>query len=291
VGQKTKVSELWDRIRESGASEVPETHAIFKDDEILVEKEYLNKYKLKQNDLLKVRPRTKKVVKRQLNNLIARRPSRDELIARHIMATKAPETTVDSVPDVETIQRCVEFLVTTEAYTQEGLFRISAGAMNAKLFYETFRKHEPDFTIIESPHTVAGAIKQYFRGLPAGLIPLRVAIPMREAFQRIGDKPELYPELAELAKQLPKANLQVIDYVFRLVLLVIKNKETSKMDERNCSIVFAPNVFAFDTNMDLMAQSEIQTKLVLVFFHHYDEIFGPATSSIKSPPAVPALAH
>jgi hypothetical protein len=49
VGSKTKVAELWDKIKESGASEVPETHAICKDDEILSEKEPLNKYKLKQN--------------------------------------------------------------------------------------------------------------------------------------------------------------------------------------------------------------------------------------------------
>jgi len=49
VGSKTKVSELWDKIKESGAPEVPETHAILKDDEILVEKEYLAKYKVKQN--------------------------------------------------------------------------------------------------------------------------------------------------------------------------------------------------------------------------------------------------
>ena len=61
-----------------------------------------------------MRPRTKKVVKKQLNNLIARRPSRDELISRHIISTKTSEATVDSVPDVETIQRCVEFLVSTE---------------------------------------------------------------------------------------------------------------------------------------------------------------------------------
>eukprot|EP00026_Physarum_polycephalum_P004942 Phypoly_transcript_04968.p1 GENE.Phypoly_transcript_04968~~Phypoly_transcript_04968.p1 ORF type:complete len:610 (+),score=135.31 Phypoly_transcript_04968:108-1937(+) len=284
VGAKTKVSELWEWIKQSGASEVSETHAICKDDEILSEKEYLNKYKLKQNDVLKVRPRTKKVVKKQLNNLIARRPSRDELISKNIIATKTAEATVDSVPDVETIQRCVEFLVSTEAYKQEGLFRISAGAMNAKTFYETFRKHEPDFTMIESCHTVAGAIKQYFRGLPAGLIPLRVAIPMREAFQKCGDTPDLYKELAELAKQLPKPNLIVIDSVFRLVLKVIENQEVSKMDDRNCSIVFAPNVFAFDTNMDLMAQSQIQTKLVHIFFKHYEEIFGPATSSLHTSP-------
>jgi hypothetical protein len=64
--------------------------------------------------VLKVRPRTKKVVKKQLNNLIARRPSRDELISKNIIATKTSETTVDSVPDVETIQRCVEFLISTE---------------------------------------------------------------------------------------------------------------------------------------------------------------------------------
>jgi len=230
--------------------------------------------------MLKIRPRTKKVVKKQLNNLIARRPSRDELIAKHIITTKAPETTVDSVPDVETIQRCVEFLVSTDAYKQEGLFRISAGAMNAKTFYESFRRHEPDFTMIESPHTVAGAIKQYFRGLPAGLIPLRVAIPMREAFQKHGDAPTLFPELAELAKQLPKPNLIVIDSVFKLVLKVIENQETSKMNDINCSIVFAPNVFAFDTNMDLMAQSQLQSKLVHIFFKHYNEIFGPATSFI-----------
>ena len=44
-----KVGEIWERIKEGGALEGPETHAICKDDEILSEKEYLNKYKLKQN--------------------------------------------------------------------------------------------------------------------------------------------------------------------------------------------------------------------------------------------------
>lgn len=115
---------------------------------------------LNMKDQLKVKPRTKKIVKTNLNHLIARRPSRDELVSRHIIATKAPEASIDSIPDVETIQRCVDFLHSTEglflftliliylallmvcpAYKQEGLFRISAGAMNLKLFYETFRKH------------------------------------------------------------------------------------------------------------------------------------------------------
>lgn len=49
VGPKTKVYELWEWIRQGGKLEGPDSHALCKDDEVLNEKEYLNKYKIKQN--------------------------------------------------------------------------------------------------------------------------------------------------------------------------------------------------------------------------------------------------
>jgi len=255
--------------------EGPETHALFREDgDILIEKEYVSKYKLRDDDIVYVRPRIKKAVKSALNSFLVRRPSRDDLLMANPNLLSTPQNS--ERPDVETVRKCVDYLISCEAYKLEGIFRISASHLNLKAFYETLRKKEPNFDIAETPHTVAAALKQYFRSLPAGLIPLSTAAPMRETFKQYEQSDELIPELAKLAKQLPKANLEVIDLVFGLVLRVIENVATTKMEAGNCAIVFAPNVFAFDTSMDLIEQSGIHSKLVQTFFTDYRAIFGAA---------------
>ncbi len=90
------------------------------------------------------------------------------------------------------------------------------------------------------------------------------------------------------------------------MLKVIEHSDTSKMDARNCSIVFAPNgtflspfgdryllllltyliVFAFDGSLDMIDQAIVQTKLVEAFLTHYNAIFNPSQSAEICAPGV-----
>ncbi len=62
-----------------------------------------------------MKPKTKKKAKSALNAFLPTRPSREELLSRHILTAKnTPEISAESAPDVETVKKCVDYLNSIE---------------------------------------------------------------------------------------------------------------------------------------------------------------------------------
>eukprot|EP01111_Echinosteliopsis_oligospora_P013561 TRINITY_DN4893_c0_g1_i1.p1 TRINITY_DN4893_c0_g1~~TRINITY_DN4893_c0_g1_i1.p1 ORF type:complete len:448 (+),score=101.82 TRINITY_DN4893_c0_g1_i1:82-1425(+) len=275
VFPKMRVGELWSRVAAEDQMQLVVNkgdYAFFtEDDEILADKDKIEKLKLSPGAVLTIKKRNKVHVKSLLSHFLEARPTRDNPETQKMCTSR--NTMKNSPPDVGMIEACIDYLTFTEAYKVEGIFRISASALDQREFYTTFTNRNPDFTIVTSPHTVSSTIKQHIRSLPAGLIGESVATPMREAYKMFQED-ELNVQLAKLIALLPETNYKAISILFEFILLVIENEETTKMGIPNCAIVFGPTVFAQSAvTADLMAISHVQTCIVEILLQHYDFIF------------------
>eukprot|EP01117_Protostelium_nocturnum_P007668 TRINITY_DN2752_c0_g1_i1.p1 TRINITY_DN2752_c0_g1~~TRINITY_DN2752_c0_g1_i1.p1 ORF type:complete len:697 (+),score=176.45 TRINITY_DN2752_c0_g1_i1:196-2286(+) len=125
----------------------------------------------------------------------------------------------------------------------EGIFRLSGTISDIEYHKGEFDKgKDVQFTSETDPHTVAGLLKLYLRGLPEPLITYNLYESFLSPFDKSEDKAVLLPQIIELITKLPSKNQLVLKYLCEFLGRVKQFDKTNKMTTNNLSIVFGPNI-------------------------------------------------
>ncbi len=92
---------------------------------------------------------------------------------------------------------------------------------------------------IEEPHLAATLFKQWIRELSQPLIP-------EEFYSRCYECGDSIEESIEIFDEFPELNKKVLRFIIRYLrqqILLPNVVETTKMDEDNIALIFAPSVF------------------------------------------------
>jgi len=276
VNGQMKVCDIWEMVK--AMKEIPDSTSLSIYDEkgaLLPATELVANSKISKKSVLTIKARPKKEMSALmtfLNNFFPKRLTREELIIRRIIPTK----TNTALPNPAIFRKCIDYMISTKAYEVEGIFRVSASALQMQPFYASLESGEMDFTKAVSLHIVPASLKQYLRSFPYGLIGPPLSTTM---CNMLSESRETLPfELAKVVPQIPKECKEVLHLLFEFLLKVVEHKDCSLMNEQNCAIVFGPSVISFyGVDGDLLIQSQKSIQLLYTLLVNYAQIFGPRT--------------
>ncbi|XP_061765027.1 rho GTPase-activating protein 17a isoform X9 [Nerophis ophidion] len=139
------------------------------------------------------------------------------------------------------IEACVMMLLET-GMTEEGLFRIAAGAsklkkLKAALDCSTSQLEE----FYSDPHAVAGALKSYLRELPEPLMTHQHYDEWTQACS-VSDPDKRLQALWIVCDKLPKNNKNNLRYLVKFLAKLTQDSDVNKMTPSNIAIVLGPNL-------------------------------------------------
>jgi len=145
------------------------------------------------------------------------------------------------------IRTTIRYLLTEEAVTTEGLFRIS-GSQNEihrfqKLFDEGKEVNFKDF----SCHDVAGLLKEFFRKLPESVIPTLYNNLVRTYVDEYrtkenADEQHLIESLKQVVEQLPKENLAIFQTLTKFLSIIVSYSDINSMTIDNIIKCIVPSM-------------------------------------------------
>merc|ERR1712137_367721 len=138
----------------------------------------------------------------------------------------------------------------------EGLFRISGGAGDMKLWMDKLEHGVREFSDDVDNHVVASLVKQYLRDMPLPLIPYE---HYNNFIAAAANTPEdtagLISGLQQCLAALPFICRVILKYLMVFLCRVSKKSDINFMTPSNIAIVFAPNILRPVGN-DIFAQME-----------------------------------
>jgi len=139
---------------------------------------------------------------------------------------------------------CVHFLLSPEALTTEGVWRVPGSAEEIQYYKNCFNEgKEVNFKC--SYFDAAGLFKQWIRDLPEPLIPplFDAQVPfLIDEHKGEEDSKPLVNDLKELIEQLPKPNFAVVTLLGGLLAELAKHSEVNKMTFENIIRCILPTV-------------------------------------------------
>ena len=144
-------------------------------------------------------------------------------------------------------------------------------------------------------HTVGSLLKAYFRELPESLVPpslyqRAMNFAMRYA-KASSDEIQILEVtgLSKLLQELSDVNYTTLAYLCQFLHRLAANSEKTKMDTRNLSLVFGPNLIRhMDNNPELlMLTADLTQHLAFMLIRHCPDVLPsrPMREAINSEPA------
>lgn len=169
-------------------------------------------------------------------------------------------------------------LALKDFHTIEGIFRVSGVFSEMNTFKDTFEKGDiPNFSNIQSIHSVAGLFELWFRELPE---PVTTHGLYDEFMSCIDDeKIEIEDSLGrihEKIKKLPEANQTVLAFFARFMSGIASFEAENKMGTKNLGLVFGSvllgsGVFSF--SLAMKQTLEYQGKIIQLMIENVDRYF------------------
>lgn len=195
---------------------------------------------------------------------------------RNMFTTSTPSTTTNTraidASFSHFVQDACEFLSQPEC-CQEGLFRLSGNFNRIRSLQDSLAAGTRLEALHLDPstdcHNVAGLVKQRLRELPACILDYSLLDGWRELSKCSPNSAEFSSIYNFLKQQLPPLNSQILDCLLRLLLQLLPNQETTRMNASNLGTVFGPNLLfspADDMTTTLESttiSSQIVTNLLL----------------------------
>lgn len=200
-----------------------------------------------------------------IGNFLKRRPPVSDL-PRHVLemmdAPLAPRSSV--------IVACLSYLRSKEAYTLEGIFRLSGLVTEVKAVCDSFKQETFDLDWVRNPHTVATALKQYCR--VSAIIPPDVCATWANELRASEDGGTLDSVVKGIGL-LPTENRFILSSLFSFLQLVLENQDSNKMAAHSLSVVWGPNLIHFHIPaMDAFAEVNIQATIMYTMLTHLDTL-------------------
>jgi len=186
----------------------------------------------------------------------------------------------EGVPDV--VFQCTTFL-RAHGLTEEGIFRIGG---NRRLidhlknefdsFGHTKLNHNHEVSVI------ASLFKMFFRELPDPLVSNEVSKEiLLYADQRSLTPVQLAGEIQSAVKGLSKPNKTTLKYLCDFLAEVGQHEEQTKMADSSLAIVFGPNVFRIQNDLEALQRQPAITRAMSCLITHSAKIFGPMNEVVK----------
>mmetsp|Transcript_33465 Transcript_33465/g.57157 ORF Transcript_33465/g.57157 Transcript_33465/m.57157 type:complete len:871 (+) Transcript_33465:20-2632(+) len=160
----------------------------------------------------------------------------------------------------------------------EGIFRLSGRATQIeKLRDQLDQGKKVFFSQNMDVHSVANLFKQWLREMPEPILTWK----LYDDFIAVDDLNEQEEKLKAieflLNVRLPKINRYCFQYMMKLLTEVVKNYDKTKLDAKNLSIVFAPNVLVNgDPNANPFSlKYEAVNRIFEVMITNYPRLFHP----------------
>ncbi|PQE05367.1 hypothetical protein CJF31_00011156 [Rutstroemia sp. NJR-2017a BVV2] len=171
------------------------------------------------------------------------------------------------------IYRCIEYLDSHNAASEEGIFRLSGSNIVIRQLRERFNT-EGDINLVTDDqyydiHAVASLLKLYLRELPTTILTRELHLEFI-AVTELHDLNEKISALNGLVHRLPRANNILLKYLSGFLINIINHSDTNKMTVRNVGIVFSPTL-------------NIPAPVFALFLQQYDSIFGDPIENNQSP--------
>ncbi|XP_013414893.1 rho GTPase-activating protein 24 [Lingula anatina] len=181
------------------------------------------------------------------------------------------------VPDV--VRKCVDFL-REHGLDTEGIFRLPGRSSVLKELKEKFDTCEaPDKFDLENVdvHSIASLLKMYLRELPEPLIPgdqFLMLASLASKFQ-CGLEDEATEKAAELLKEIPPFNYNLLKYVCTFFQEVSRYSEVNKMGISNLATVLGPNIARSEdtTAFGFMGNATLTQQIAHILIERADNIF------------------
>ncbi|CAD6890843.1 unnamed protein product [Tilletia controversa] len=129
---------------------------------------------------------------------------------------------------------------------EQGIYRISGAKSAIMALKEAFNKQAPESVELaqgdfSDVHTIAGAVKQWFRDLPNPPVPFSHYDALIEV-ESIKDTDARMHALRDLIWDLPKAHFDVLRRIIEHLARVVEEGQHNKMFQHNIGLVFATSL-------------------------------------------------
>lgn len=134
----------------------------------------------------------------------------------------------------------------------------------------------PDFSNVNSVHSIAGFIEMWLRELPEPLTTHDLYDEFTGCIKENENDEDLVKKLSECVKKLPECNRVVLAFFLRLMKQIAENADENKMNEKNLGVVFGSvllgsSVFSF--SLDMKQQLQNQNIIIQTLISNVDTFF------------------
>ncbi|XP_019639383.1 PREDICTED: rho GTPase-activating protein 24-like [Branchiostoma belcheri] len=167
---------------------------------------------------------------------------------------------------------------------QEGLFRLPGSLTEVKELQDVYDRGErPDFEELQADvDSVASLLKLYLRELPEPVVPFAMYDSFLQAARLLKvSEAEGVSRLAQLLKQLPDDNANLLKFLCRFLFEVQLQASLNRMTAENLATVFGPNIArpVTESPLNIMETTTLIRQLTKTLIAEQDAMF----------PADPAL--
>ncbi|KAK7112493.1 rho GTPase-activating protein 24-like [Littorina saxatilis] len=177
------------------------------------------------------------------------------------------------------LKACVEHL-DKYAMEAEGIFRLAGRAGLLKELRAKFETGQRPSLEDVDVHTVASLLKAYLREMPESLVPPNLYQRAMNCAMRYADASSAEARAAEVAllakllEELPDVKYTTLAFICRFLHRLAANSDKTKMDTRNLSLVFGPNLIRhMDNNPELMMlTADLTQHLAYMIIQHCPDV-------------------
>eukprot|EP01105_Mastigella_eilhardi_P005157 TRINITY_DN16936_c0_g1_i1.p1 TRINITY_DN16936_c0_g1~~TRINITY_DN16936_c0_g1_i1.p1 ORF type:complete len:577 (-),score=152.90 TRINITY_DN16936_c0_g1_i1:64-1560(-) len=224
-----------------------------------------------------------------LTNFLRKRPAtNDQVVSRLLPEPPA----IKLVPANFTLIKKVCDWLASNALDMEGIFRVSGSVNDVKLMCDEFVRGEAPWinqpaSETLSPHTVASALKLYFRERTLPVIPFRLCKKYLDDIRgNPSDETTHLTAIKSLLRDVPNDSRSSIMYLFKLLSDLPKYEEQNKMNRFNLSVVWGPTIMKAQAmqSAEVFAECESQIQFVSIFIKNYDMLTHLDLGPCSKPP-------
>ncbi|OQR72899.1 rho GTPase-activating protein-like [Tropilaelaps mercedesae] len=150
------------------------------------------------------------------------------------------------------VEKCIVF-IEAEGLESEGLYRVPGNRAHVETLFQKFEE-DPNCDLVELDipvNAVATALKDFFSKHLPPLLSTQAMNKLTDA-AAIPDRSCRILEMRRLLRQLPLANLEILQYVFRHFVRVTEKSRQNSMDSKNLAICWWPTLLPLEFNDMLM---------------------------------------
>ncbi|XP_076307081.1 LOW QUALITY PROTEIN: rho GTPase-activating protein 190-like [Tachypleus tridentatus] len=146
------------------------------------------------------------------------------------------------------VEKCIKF-IEEEGLDSEGIYRVPGNRAHVDQLYQKFDE-DPQVSIrdLDIPvNAVATALKDFFSKRLPPLLPVSVMEELNE-ISNVQDRSCRLFALRDLLKRIPRANFEVLKFVFQHFVKVAENCRLNSMDSKNLAICWWPTLLPLEFN-------------------------------------------